>query len=106
MNLFDVYIAYVPWKNGGKNRPVLVIGADESFIYGYSITTKYDNKSEEIKANYFRIADWKQAGLNVQSYVNTNEKEAPKIPRSFVKDFPIGKLSDRDKLRFLEFLNN
>jgi len=105
MDLFDIYIAYIPWKSGGKTRPILVLGADKSFIYAYSITTKYDNKSDEIKANYFKINDWKQAGLNKESYIDTNGKEAPKIPRSVIKTSPIGKLSENDKMRFLEFLS-
>jgi hypothetical protein len=78
MKLFDIYIAYIPWKGGGKNRPVLVLGVDD---------------------------DWKQAGLNELSYVDTNQGEAPKIPHSLIKNSQIGKLTENDKLRFLEFFN-
>jgi len=30
------------------------------------------NKNEEIRNKYFKIKDWQQAGLNEQSYVDTN----------------------------------
>ena len=59
MDAFDVFITYVSWGDGGKMRPVLILGQQESIVYVFSITTQYENKSEAIRAGYFKIHDLK-----------------------------------------------
>jgi hypothetical protein len=62
MDPFDIFVAYISWKTGGKHRPVLMIstshnGPAASAAYGFGITTQYANKSETIKAKYYKIID-------------------------------------------------
>jgi len=101
MSIFDIFIAYVSWGDGGKTRPVLILDKKEDGVTVFDITTKYENKSESVRSKYFKINDWKQAGLDKQSYVDTNVVVA--LPRSSV-DYPVGKLSDEDALRLIDFL--
>jgi hypothetical protein len=103
MNAFDIYIAFVSWGSGGKRRPVLVLeeGVDSVTVFG--ITTQFENKSETIRAKYFVINDWQQAGLDSQSYVDTNNTLT--LPLTAVDiDNPIGKLSATDEIRLVEFI--
>jgi hypothetical protein len=103
MDPFELFISYISWGNGGKIRPVLVFQISEDTISIYPITTQYENKSETIKAQYFKINDWSQAGLDKQSYIDTGILYD--LPISvFEKKKPIGKLTTADKTRLLAFL--
>lgn len=103
MNIFDIYVAYVSWGNDGKKRPVLILEHQSNIVTVFNITTRYEDKSEAIRSNYFKINDWAQAGLNKQSYVDTNI--TVNIPLSSVDiQNPIGKLTDTDVRRLLEFM--
>ena len=104
MKVFDIYIAYVSWGESGKTRPVLIIEKQEPFVYVFNITTQYESKSEATRAKYFKINDWQQAGLDRQSYVDTN----------VIRDLPaavfdgkteIGRLTIADELRLIEFMS-
>ena len=69
----------------------------------YPITTKYENKSDAIKAKHFKINDWAQAGLNEQSYVDTGTRLTQAL--SIFNDVdPIGCLTESDKQRLRTFL--
>jgi len=68
--IITVYIAYTLGK-GGKRRPVLVAKLLGDSVFLYRITSKFQNKSNAIKAFYYPIVDWEKAGLRVQSYVDT-----------------------------------
>jgi len=103
MEPFDVFIVYSPWESGGKSRPVLAYIIDGDKFYFYQITTQYENKSTTIKNQYFKITDWQQAGLNKPSYIDIGT--LLKLPLSVTKNkSPIGKLTQADKKRLLEFL--
>ena len=103
MKLFELYISYVSWGSDGKYRPVLVFDLKDETTYVQSITSQYEIKSEAVRAGYFKLNDWKQAGLDRQSYVDT--KSYIPIPVSALKDkTPIGKLSENDKQRLLVFM--
>jgi len=105
MEPFELFITYISWGSGGKNRPVLVLLMNEKTISVYPITTQYENKSELIKARYFKINDWLQAGLDKQSYIDTGILLS--FPISVIKNKkPIGKLTIEDKKRLLAFLTN
>jgi hypothetical protein len=100
----EIYIAYVSWGSGGKTRPVLVWGDDGTTIRVYAITTKYESKSKAIKAFYYRIKDWRAAGLERQSYISTSriitlDKSATQNRK------PIGALTERDQIQLIEFVN-
>jgi hypothetical protein len=104
MEIFDIYITYVSWDGGGKTRPVLVLEKQTAVVSVFNITTQYANKSPTIRDKYFEIADWRYAGLDKQSYVDTNTIRD--LPLSVLDSkAPIGKLSESDKLRLLAFLS-
>jgi len=103
MEPFELFITYISWGSGGKNRPVLVLLVNEDTISVYPITTQYENKNEFIKAQYFKINDWQQAGLDRQSYIDTGILLS--FPISVIKNKkPIGKLTTADKKKLLDFL--
>jgi hypothetical protein len=105
MTFPELYIAYVAWENGGKRRPVLVLSEDGDIISVYPVTSQYGRKSESIQAQYFVINDWRQAGLDKQSYADT--ADIVELARTaIVAQSPIGKLSEADEARLLEFLAN
>ena len=105
MNIFDIFVAYVSWGDGGKIRPVLVLEEKESVISVFKITTQYENKSKAVRTKYFKINDWQQAGLNLQSYVDTNSIwDIPSL--AFDKKSKIGKLSAADELSLVEFISS
>ena len=102
MNVFDIFIAYIAWDTDGKLRPVLVIENQDEILSVFNITTRYEEKSEAIRNKYFKINDWRQSGLDKPSYIDTNIIR--RLPKSaYDSKIPIGKLSEPDKQRFLEF---
>ena len=103
MNPFEIFITCVSWGSGSKSRPVLVLLLREDSISVYPITTQYENKSEIIRARYFQINDWIQAGLARQSYIDT--ETLIKLPLSTIGNRkPIGRLTIEDKQNLLDFL--
>ena len=105
MNIFDIFIAYVSWGESGKLRPVLVLEKCGNIVNIFFITTQYENKSETIRAKYFKINDWQQAGLDKQSYVDTNDVRILPFEALEGKS-EIGKLTDNDVQRLIEFLSS
>jgi hypothetical protein len=103
INPFEILITYISWGSEGKNRPVLVLLLNDNNISVYPITTQFENKSELIRAQYFKINDWSQAGLDRQSYIDTGT--LIKIPITAInKKKPIGRLTAADKKSLLAFL--
>jgi len=103
VDIFDIFIAYVSWENDSKHRPVLIVEQQNAILSVFNITTQYEGKSEIIRANYFKIVDWQQAGLNKQSYVDTSTlRDLPKA--AWDGKIAIGKLTDADVQKLLEFL--
>ena len=104
MDIFDIYITYVSWESGGKMRPVLVLEQNETIVNVFNITSQYNNKTSAIRRNYFKINEWQQAGLDKQSYIDTNMIRD--IPVAALSGKPkIGRLSMRDIQAFIDFLN-
>ena len=64
MKPFDIFITYMSWSGGGKNRPVLAFIVGDGTVDIYQITTKYESKSEVIRAQYFKISDWALIVIN------------------------------------------
>lgn len=105
MNIFDIFIAYVTWGSDGKKRPVLILEQSPNDVTVFNITTQYEKKSETVRSNYFKINDWQQAGLDKQSYIDTNNTVT--LPLSAVDvDHPIGTLTKTDVKKLIEFLSN
>ena len=103
MKPFDIFIFSLSCGDGDKNRPVLVYALNDKFVKIYPITTQYKNKSEAIKAKYFKINDWLQAGLNKQSYVDTGTRIKQPLS-TFNNADPIGELTESDKQRLIKFI--
>ncbi|GHU51278.1 hypothetical protein AGMMS49975_04190 [Clostridia bacterium] len=102
MSAFEIYLYYVSWGTDGKLRPVLFFSQTGQNVSIFTITTKYETKSDKIQANFFKIVDWAQAGLSKQSYIDA--KSPNEVPVSLLKK-PIGKLTERDRTQFLLFLS-
>ena len=103
MNIFDLFIAHIAWGSSGKLRPVLIIGQQEEIMSVFNITTQYEGKSEVVRSKYFLITDWKQAGLDKPSYVDTNTvRDLPKA--AWDGKTAIGKLTESDTQGLIEFL--
>ena len=105
MKPFSIFITYMSWDGGGKDRPVLAFILGDNTVDIYQITTQYENMGKEIQALYFKIDEWKQAGLEKQSYVDTGTLITLSLDALKGKT-PIGKLTENDKRRLLEFLDN
>ena len=104
MKPFELYITHLSWVDDGKNRPVLVYVPNGDDIGVYQITTQYSNKSVQIRSKYFEIKDWDKAGLNKPSYIDTGT--LIEISAALLAGrTPIGKLTEADKQRFIEFLS-
>ena len=103
MRPFEIFIAYLAWGDEGKDRPVLMLKKSDDNVLVYPITTKYDGKSEIIKAKLYKIEDWKLSGLDKVSFIDTGELTRCSV---YVIDEngPIGKLTDNDKRSLLMFL--
>ena len=103
MDAFNIFIAYISWEDSGKTRPVLVIEQHGAVVSVFTITTQYENKSGVVRSKYFKISDWKQAGLDKQSYVDTNIIRD--LPFAALEGKPaIGRLTDADVKRLLNFM--
>ncbi|MBC8744264.1 MazF family toxin-antitoxin system [Lactobacillus sp. Marseille-P7033] len=94
MKTNDISIAYVSWIGGGKLRPIYVISDSDNKVRFYKITSKYENKSPQIKSYYFKINSWKEAGLTKQSYIDTIT--VGKIDKSKFNLRVIGRLTKED----------
>ncbi|WP_125588252.1 type II toxin-antitoxin system PemK/MazF family toxin [Companilactobacillus jidongensis] len=93
----DLYIANVPFDEVSKSklRPALVVDVSENYVLVFKITSKYENKSTNIKKTYYPIQYWEEAGLMKKSYVDIHKNY--KIIRSAVFSRPpIGRLKTTD----------
>ena len=105
MNTFEIYIAFVSWGSGGKRRPVLIIDENTDTVTVFNITTHYNDKSEKIRSKYFVINDWQKAGLDRQSFIDTNNTIT--LPQTAVdSQNPVGRLSVADEIRLIKFISN
>lgn len=104
MKINEIYTAYVAWKNGGKRRPILIIRDDQNAVFCYKITSKYKNKSTNIKRNYYKIANWNQSGLVKQSYVDIGRLIS--LDKTKVRFKLIGNLSLVDTKNLAKFIKN
>jgi len=103
MQPFEIFIAHISWATGGKSRPVLVMEHDGNNLKVFSVTSQYQNKSANMQAKYLEIKDWQLSGLDKQSYIDTNKKI--ELPDSVISaKTPVGNLTETDKQRLLEFL--
>ena len=104
MEMYDIYIAFVSWGSEGKRRPILIPDEKAGNVKAFNITTQYDGKNDAIRAKYFSITKWKEAGLDKPSYIDTNNAVLIPLPAIDINN-PIGKLSAADETRLIEFIN-
>ncbi|MDR1868466.1 MAG: hypothetical protein LBQ82_00615 [Treponema sp.] len=111
MNIFDIVIAYVSWGGvvnevgSDRKRLVLILEQTAGGVTVFNITTRYDGKNEIIRSKYFKIDDWQQAGRSQPSYIDTNKTIT--LPLSSVGvSHPVGKLTESDVQKFVEFIRN
>ncbi|BDR56843.1 hypothetical protein [Xylocopilactobacillus apis] len=102
-DIISLYVGFIEGA-GGKNRPVLVRKFTDSYIEVFKITSKYTNKSEFIKRQYYKIINWKQAGLNRESWVDIGT--ILQIPNSTISFKKIGRLSIKDQIEIDKFNDN
>ena len=87
-----------------KRRPALLMKWNESKAFIFRITSQYEKKSAHIREMYYPIVDWKEAGLNIKSYIDT--VRLYHLDLSIItKQKPIGTLSKRDRIGLMDFLN-
>lgn len=104
---FQIYLADVPYdeKPGSTYRPALVMIPHVGQTRIYKVTTRYDDKSSEIKDVYYPIKNWKQAGLDKQSYVDvhkTYEVPTRKLTEKKLK----GALTAEDSVRLVKYIKD
>lgn len=104
MKTNDVYTAYISWKNGGKRRPVLIVNSNNEEIQVFKITTKYENKSQQIKKKYYKIQNLSSAGLLKPSYIDTIKTYS--LSSTKINFKRIGKLSLEDIRELDKFINS
>lgn len=104
MEVYSVLIARVQYADGigSKVRAAVVIKFNDQIIRTYRITSQYENKQEAIKQQYFEIIDWYQAKLKKPSWIDTVQYYD--LENEGVRIKIIGKLTDRDIERLIEFL--
>ncbi|MDR0854114.1 MAG: hypothetical protein LBN34_07080 [Clostridiales Family XIII bacterium] len=102
MNVFEIYLVYLSWGEGGKVRPVLVMDIKEDHIFIYGITSvSPDKKSKKIADRYVPIQDWKASGLNLPSWIDINTRIALPAGETSSLRF-VGKLTIRDANRLID----
>lgn len=104
MNTNEIYGVFVAYADGtgGKRRPVLIQKMVSNGVRVFRITSKYAEKSEAIKRNYFEISDWQEVGLQKPSWIDLQHE----VVLSRTENFKlIGELSQNDieaLIRFIE----
>lgn len=91
-----IAIMEVPYVENGqsKTRPILLWKLNDVAIF-YKITSKFANKSDAIRENYFPIMYWKDAGLKKPSFVDLNTRYNAKMFANYpVRE--IGRLTRQD----------
>ncbi|WP_317635976.1 type II toxin-antitoxin system PemK/MazF family toxin [Xylocopilactobacillus apicola] len=99
-------MAYLKYDDitGGKTRPVLYIEQADGYHYVYKITSKFSNKSLQIRPKHYEINDWKQSGLKKGSWIDCNKRYKLPIRKSELRY--LGKLSKLDLKQLLTFMNS
>lgn len=105
MKTNDVATAYIAYHNSkeGKRRPVLIAKfSGGTYALVYKITTKYANKSVEIRKRYYHVSDVKIAGLKEESWIDTNSAVNINVKHQHLK--VIGTLSIADVYGLATFI--
>lgn len=103
MNTSDIGFAYVSFNGApgqGKSRPVFLLAVFEHEIEFFSISSKYEEKSDYIKAQYFEIKDWQEIGLDKPSWIDIGSRRRVLIEEvgfDFVGTLPVVAIQDLEQ---------
>lgn len=111
MNTNDIGFAYVSFNGApeqGKSRPVFLLAIYEHEIEFFSISSKYEKKSDYIKAQYFEINEWQELGLDKPSWIDIGSRRRVLIDDvgfDFVGTLPIKAIQDLERF-IINYTNN
>ncbi|HEP4358918.1 TPA: hypothetical protein VCS54_001770 [Streptococcus pyogenes] len=104
IEVYSVLVSRIEYSDGtgSKVRPAVVVKFNDEVIKTLRLTTKYENKSDNIKSQYLEVIDWAKANLKRCSWIDTIQYYDLEDKGFNIKI--IGKLSDRDIERLKDFL--
>ena len=107
-DVYKIYVAYDKNSNDGKERYVVQLGQTQVLIgvSMSSITSQYEKKSEFVKAQYYEIEDWQQAGLKKKSYVDIRNKTTFLVVEVMQRGKCVGALTAKDILGLMDFIKS
>lgn len=97
-HIHDVYIAYEDDPSKGKSRPVLVV-KEKNDLYVILQVTSVAPSTEFQKATRYKIIDWRESGLDVESYVKLYPKDYRTVDSNAFQNYR-GCFTDKDKQGF------
>ncbi|WP_071131726.1 hypothetical protein [Enterococcus timonensis] len=102
--IVSVFVSFAQ-SSSGKRRPILVIEDVDNEVQFFSITSKFEQKSNRIKKQYFYIEDWESVGLKKKSWIDIGTVLVLKknLDVEFKK---IGSLSDISILKLASFVQS
>lgn len=107
MAVGDIYRIFVAFEGTqqGKERYTVEVGQMKlGLVVLDSITSKYTNKSEFIKKQYYPIKDWQQAGLQKPSYIDIKSSHTYDLNEVIKHGKFTGQLTLRDIQDLAEFI--
>ncbi|MEQ2561277.1 hypothetical protein [Sutterella wadsworthensis] len=99
-HIHNAYIAFEEDTTRGKLRPVLVIKEKDDLYVILQITSSEPSTKFQRETRY-KIVDWKEAGLDVESYIKLYPKDYRAVDSKSFQNYR-GFLTDKDKLCFTE----
>ncbi|HEP5388050.1 TPA: hypothetical protein VCZ92_001766, partial [Streptococcus pyogenes] len=70
IEVYSVLVSRIEYSDGtgSKVRPAVVVKFNDEVIKTLRLTTKYENKSDNIKSQYLEVIDWAKANLKRRSW--------------------------------------
>ncbi|HEP5771660.1 TPA: hypothetical protein VC263_001769, partial [Streptococcus pyogenes] len=71
IEVYSVLVSRIEYSDGtgSKVRPAVVVKFNDEVIKTLRLTTKYENKSDNIKSQYLEVIDWAKANLKRRSWI-------------------------------------
>ncbi|HEP4089601.1 TPA: hypothetical protein VCQ88_001833, partial [Streptococcus pyogenes] len=72
IEVYSVLVSRIEYSDGtgSKVRPAVVVKFNDEVIKTLRLTTKYENKSDNIKSQYLEVIDWAKANLKRRSWID------------------------------------
>lgn len=103
-DIYKIFVAFGNTKEGKERYTVEVGQVKLGLVVLDSITSKYTNKSEFIKKQYYPIKDWRQAGLKMPSYIDIKSGQSYELTEVMKYGKFTGQLTLRDIQDLAEFI--